>query len=287
MKSALLLVTIGFLVSSCSSLFEEEKKDCSTTDFVGLGQLATQSGNADTYLASFQSKCLQPLSSQNFDMIKTGMARENEYICTGYRKFDKDNWTSLGADVASRGEKENYYLDFKSKCSIQPSKAQLADYKNGYKNELKILCTKSGGVEFSRKNYTYKSTCPPKSEKEFNAGRLLGEKLREADNLHKEIKLQSDEIARFEKENVELESSLNLCQMKLQEFKAGRVPTSGYMNCWPNTQESLINFMNKQSNEIKKNKLKIIDHQRQIIDKKNESEKLYRELEILGKADAI
>lgn len=286
MKPLFFIIMLGFLASSCSSLFEEEKKDCSTTDFVGLGQLATQSGNADSYLTSFQSKCTQPLTSQNLDMFKVGVARENEFICTGYRNFNKDNWTALGADVATRGEKENYYLDFKAKCSLQPNKNQLADYKNGYRNGLKSLCTKAGGVEFSRKNYAYKSTCPAKSENEFNAGRMLGDKLREADTLHKEIKLQADEITRYEKENVELDSIIGVCKLKLENFKDGVAP-NGYYDCRGTSIDSIRGLMNDHSSKIKNNKLKILDHQRQIIEKKNDSEKLYRDLEILGKAGAI
>jgi len=280
MKFALPLssLLLSFILVSCSTT----ESDCKNKDWFQEGRNALSShSDLSQTLTNHNVYCGKYFPSNAQENFLKGAEHEKFIQCTGYPNWHTDNWNGLGKDAALRGEKEDFYKDLKNKCQLSPNSTELTAYKNSYKQGLALLCTKTGGVDFSRKGLVYKSTCPKKNEDEFFAGNALGLKLRDIDSIRKKADDLNEKIVGLEKENNQLQTKIDACQEKAREMDAGKKDFGLFEDCNISTKDSITTDIRLKRNTIMKNLRQILEWQKQKENFTKEADRLLKEMEII------
>lgn len=277
-KFSFLLLLTALMASGCSSVVE--KRECNNDDFLAVGKQAFLSGNPDVYIGEFQLKCSTPLSSESISNFMKGLKMAKFGQCTGLSDFNPDQWEILGKEVALRGDTENTYLSFKDNCQLTPSASQLKDYTQGYKKGLTSLCSKLGGVEFERRGLSYKNTCDKKSQKAFEAGRIVGKKFKYVDDRKNEIKTLTEKGEKILDDNRELEIKISECRKQLENLEKNQ-KSDYFAGCSFPDSVNVNNRLLSLQDDIKKNSGEVSRINSSIALKKSEIEFMLREIEVL------
>lgn len=273
---------LGLLLSTVLVSCSTTESDCKNKDWFLEGRNSVTSHADPAQMLTQQNiycgKYFPANAQENFNK---GVEHEMLVQCTGYSNWHADGWTGLGNDVALRGEKEDFYKGLKNKCQLAPNATELTAYKTSYKKGLSLLCTKTGGVDFTRKGLVYKSTCPKNSEQEFFAGNALGIKFREVDGIRKKADEYSDKISNLEKENNDLQTKIDACQEKAKEMDAGKKDFGLFEDCTISTKDSIVTDIRFKKNTILKNLRQILEWQKQKDTYTKEADRLLKEMEII------
>lgn len=277
-KSLFILLILNILITSCS-IFET---DCNDKNWYEEGRTAQNNTNeTKKYFTETINRCSKGIKANAEEEFNKGVAYQRPIKCTGFNNYYTEGWAGLGNDIATRGDQEEFYLDLKNCAGITPTEEQLNQYKTAYAKGITFLCTKAGGVDFSRNGHVYKSTCPKNTETEFFRGNAIGIKFREIDVLKNKSKANSIKIDELQKFNDDSIKKISSCETRLKEIESGSKSFSFFDTCTSSTKETILSENKLNQDSILKNNLQIRDLLKENSSLDKDADRLYKELEII------
>ncbi len=283
------LIIIGCLCvfSGCSSIGSLFKDKCHEVNWGEEGQNAfNKSRNPEEF---YNEKALACEGDKKDEYKKSFMHGHYNAVlskCLSIQNASSMSLTRLGEELAKRGESRDEAKSLFEKCGVSiSSKEQQSEWTQGFQSANSALCTKMGGVEFARKNFTYKNTCPKESEKDFNFGRSIGIKMKEVDDLNNEITQINKSLSAEEANLVKFNAIIAECNEKISLVKNKQSPGSSFLSeCSGTTEDDFQRKINTAKKELLLTTNKINEQKRKLEQTNRNIELKYKEIDTLNNA---
>ncbi len=281
------LTLTAFGAASCSSIGSFFRDDCHEINWDQKGREALAANkDSATYLSELANSCEGGVTDSHKFSFFNGYKDAKIGQCVGIANVTKLNMNEYGIHLAEKGELLESYQLLKQKCDFGPkSNDEIITFKTGYNSALSAMCTRLGGVEFARKNYTYKNTCPKSLEKDFNLGRSVGAKMKEVDDLTT-ILDQTNKLVSAEEANViKHKSIINECSEKLQLLREKKDPGSSFLSeCNGSSESDFLRKINSSKKDLFAAENKVLELKRKLESTNRSIELKYKEIEVLNSA---